>query len=70
MKLGTKISEALSLVGITEDRVSHFLGAPCGCKERAEKLNRLSQWATRVVRGNLDNAKKYLTQLMEDYDGE
>ena len=50
-KLGDVIEKALSAVGVTEERVTKALGRPCGCKERREKLNRLSLWAARVVTG-------------------
>jgi hypothetical protein len=49
--LGDKISQALSTVGITQDRVSSWLGAPCGCRERQEKLNLLHNWAKRFFAG-------------------
>jgi hypothetical protein len=39
--LGDRVSQALSLVGITEQRVSKLLGRPCGCGKRREALNRL-----------------------------
>jgi hypothetical protein len=42
--LGTKIEKALTSVGITEARVTKFLGRPCGCKARRDKLNALHQW--------------------------
>ena len=35
----------LSKVGVTEERVSSWLGKPCGCKARREKLNKLHSWA-------------------------
>lgn len=43
--LGTVIETALSAVGITEERVSKLLGAPCGCSERRKKLDAISRWA-------------------------
>ena len=42
--LGDAISSALSAVGITEDRVSKWLGRPCGCGARKEKINSLHRW--------------------------
>lgn len=44
-RLGDRIESALKAVGITEERVSAFLGAPCGCAARKKKLNDLQQWA-------------------------
>jgi hypothetical protein len=41
--LGDRVSQALSLVGITEQRVSKLLGRPCGCSKRREALNRLGR---------------------------
>lgn len=48
---GTILSKALAAVGITEERVSKFIGEPCGCRRRREKLNRLADWAWTVLRG-------------------
>jgi len=42
--LGTRIKDALTAVGITEERVSSFLGRPCNCAVRVRKLNELDQW--------------------------
>jgi hypothetical protein len=39
------------MVGITEERVSNWLGAPCNCTERVEKLNRLGEWASKILKG-------------------
>jgi hypothetical protein len=41
--LGDRVSQVLSLVGITEQRVSRLLGRPCGCGKRREALNRLGR---------------------------
>jgi hypothetical protein len=41
--LGDRVSQVLSLVGITEQRVSRLLGRPCGCSKRREALNRLGK---------------------------
>ena len=41
--LGDRVSQVLSLVGITEQRVSKLLGRPCGCSKRREALNRLGR---------------------------
>ena len=42
--LGDAISSALSAIGITEERVSAWLGKPCGCGARKKKLNDLHAW--------------------------
>ena len=49
--LGDLVKSALSAVGITEERVSGWLGAPCNCSERVEKLNQLGEWAKSVLKG-------------------
>ena len=41
--LGDMVKAGLSIVGITEERVSKALGKPCGCGARAEKLNQLGR---------------------------
>ncbi len=50
--LGDAVESALKLVGITEERVSKWLGSPCGCSARKAKLNSLSDWAIRVASGS------------------
>lgn len=49
--LGDAVASGLSVLGITEDAVSKWLGRPCGCKQRREKLNRLSRWVHAKMRG-------------------
>jgi hypothetical protein len=49
--LGTLVKNALTMVGITEEAVTSWLGAPCGCAEREEKLNRLGRWAADIAKG-------------------
>jgi len=42
--LGDMVSAGLSAIGITPERVSKALGVKdCGCKKRAEALNRLGR---------------------------
>lgn len=62
--LGDRISTALATVGITQERIEQWVGAPCHCKERQEKLNQLDLWARRVVSGKLHRAKEYLEQMV------
>ena len=62
--LGDRISSALSLVGITEDRVSSWLGRPCGCSRRREKLNKLDIWARGVVSKTIEDAKESLERII------
>lgn len=54
--LGDIVKKALSMVGITEDRVSTWLGSPCNCSERTEKLNELGAWAANVIKGIMKQA--------------
>lgn len=65
MRLGDTIEEALSIVGITSARVEAWVGGPCGCPERIAKLNQLSAWASRVIRGRIELAAEYLNRIME-----
>lgn len=53
VQMGTVLSKALSLVGITQERVSAIFGA-CGCRRRATKLNELSDWAWGLLRRSAD----------------
>lgn len=67
MPLGDAIHEALTQVGITDDRVARWLGRECsGCQRRREKLNALGAWAARIVRGGWDRAREKLDRLIED----
>lgn len=47
--LGTILGRALTAVGITDTRVSSWLGRPCGCAERRERLDALTRWAARAL---------------------
>lgn len=47
--LGDAVESALTRIGISRERVEAWLGRPCGCAERKEKLNRLGRWAARVL---------------------
>lgn len=62
--LGDSISFALASVGVTQQRVSNWLGRPCRCPEYIEKLNQLDSWARRIVKGQTDKAVEYLNQLI------
>jgi hypothetical protein len=64
--LGDIVHKALSVVGITPERVSQWIGAPCGCEERRKKWNSLSAWAGRVLSGRVDKAREYLDRITED----
>jgi len=64
--LGDTVEQALTAVGITSERVSKWLGKPCNCPERIEKLNQLHRWAMRVVDGRLLKAREYLEQIVSE----
>lgn len=49
--LGDAIEQMLSSVGVTEERVTSWLGRPCGCRARKQKLNDLSRWFHAKLRG-------------------
>lgn len=50
--LGDAVAAALGAVGVTEERVSAWLGAPCACAERKEKLNEFSRRLAGYVSGS------------------
>lgn len=54
IRLGDRVESALSAVGVTKERVSRWLGAPCNCTERQRKLNALSAWVENATRKTLD----------------
>lgn len=62
--LGDSVSSALTLVGVTQQRVSAWLGRPCRCPEYVEKLNQLDRWTRRVVNGKIEQASHYLEQIL------
>lgn len=62
--LGDLLEEALRSIGVTTEVVEDWLGRPCGCKERQEKLNQLGYWAKRVMAGKKARAKEYLQGLL------
>jgi len=66
--LGDNVAKALGFIGITEDRVSKWLGRPCACAERRQKLNQLGSWAKRVLTGKTEDAKNHLEKIIEDTD--
>ena len=50
-RLGDQIETGLSAIGVTKDRVSAWIGAPCGCAARQEKMNKLSASIQRFFTG-------------------
>ena len=65
--LGDRIGQALALAGVTEERVSRWLGRPCDCGDRRDRLNALDIWARRVVAGRTERAGEYLRELLEGW---
>lgn len=63
--LGDTVEQALSAVGVTQQRVERWLGRCC-CQERRDRLNRISAWALRILAGKLSNASPYLDSILED----
>lgn len=64
--IGDTIETALSKLGITSERVEQWLGGPCGCEERKQKLNQLGRWASRILSGKLEKAKEYLDLIIKE----
>lgn len=68
--MGDAVESVLKSVGITEERVEKWLGKKCGCKQRKERLNLLSQWATqwlgRTTSNTAPEAARQLEGLMEN----
>lgn len=62
--LGDLIESALGTVGITKDRVESWLGEPCGCGERKQKLNQVSAWARRILKGKVEHAREFLDGIL------
>ena len=62
--LGDRVGQALTLVGVTSERVESWLGRKCGCARRKQRLNELGAWAHRVIAGKTANAKEYLEELI------
>lgn len=60
VRLGDIVSKALALVGVTEERVTEWLGRPCGCAKRRKRLNDLHEWALQALRGKPVNIEKML----------
>jgi hypothetical protein len=66
LRLGDNVTAALKVVGITDKKVTKWLGRPCGCPERRERLNRLGAWAYRIITGQTEKASEYLEEILED----
>ena len=64
LELGDLTKAALAAVGVTEERVSYWLGGDCGCDERRKKLNDLGNWAARMFSNSLEASKQALQSLL------
>tara|TARA_R110000824_G_scaffold172434_1_gene350270 strand:+ start:8958 stop:9386 length:429 start_codon:yes stop_codon:yes gene_type:complete len=62
--LGDKVETALTSIGFTSELVEKWMGRPCNCSRRKNKLNQLSAWASRVVSGNSEDATKHLEEMI------
>jgi hypothetical protein len=60
------VEMALAKAGITSERVSAWLGRPCHCGERKDRLNALSFWAAAVVENQIQEAKEILDRIISD----
>lgn len=73
MELGDAVERALIKVGITQERVSAWIGRPCGCEERKQKLNQLSSWAKMVIKDRLPRHRQIdiiHTMMEEEQDAD
>ena len=64
--LGDLIESALQSVGVTSELVGQWVGKPCNCIERKQRLNALSNWAIRIMQGKNGRAKEHLEELISD----
>ena len=62
--LGDHVESALSVVGITKERVLAWFGPECGCIERQEKLNAIDKWARESVASTVEKAKGWLASII------
>jgi hypothetical protein len=65
MELGDAVAAALDSVGISKERVAKWLGKPCRCSARQEKLNQLGRWAKRVLSGKTVFAGEYFDRMTD-----
>lgn len=61
--LGDLVESALTKIGITSERVEEWLGRPCNCPARKQKLNRLGEWANSVLSGNTETAAAQIDEM-------
>lgn len=66
--LGDRVEAALTLVGITKERVSNLLGRECHCSERQQKLNELDLWARQVLRRGVRGMRGRLRAMLRGWE--
>ena len=66
--LGDHVKNFLTAVGVTPERVSQWLGKPCGCTRRQEKLNEIHQAWKAWKDGSLKDpeAKNHVEQMTDE----
>lgn len=64
--MGDKIAKALAAVGVTPEAVEAWLGQPCRCRERRDRLNAVGRWASRVLQGKIGHARRLLSAVTGD----
>lgn len=57
--LGDHLADVLAVVGVTEKRISKWLGRPCGCGGRRRKLNQLHRCVERMLRRMFSKTKMH-----------
>lgn len=67
--LGDRIEGMLSLVGVTKDRVSAWLGHECGCTERQRRLNELDKLARVAANQSVEAVRGALKGLLGSFFG-
>lgn len=62
--LGDHVEQALTLVGITQERVKAVLGSCGGCGKRKAKLNQLDQAAREILGGAVESGRATIAKLL------
>lgn len=74
LPLGDYAAAALEAVGVTKERVSAWLGRPCKCPERQEKLNQWGAWLAQRFGGGdptaaeptqIEQARSHLEAILD-----
>ena len=62
--LGDHVEQALTMVGITKERVAKALGGCGGCGKRQAKLNAIDQAAREIVGGAVESGRETLAKIL------